>query len=69
MFDAGWPRAAQKARMRSRPGAQAEPVLEHEAVDAVVEVVAPPALVAVAERRLVGGAGQVRVEHERVGRG
>ena len=50
------------------PVAQLEPVVHDQPADALVEVVAPPRLVGRRQRQLVGGAGQVGIEHERVGR-
>ena len=57
-------------RGRPRPGLGPEPelVVEHQAADAVVEQVAPPALVVEGQRALVGRAGQVGEQDVGVGR-
>ena len=60
-------RAAPDGGGRVPPGSQAELVVEHEAADAVVEQVAPPALVGRGQRVLVGRAGQVREQDVGVG--
>ena len=51
----------------SRPGPHVQLVADDEVTDAVVEQVGPVALVGVRQRPLERGAGEVRMEHERVG--